>query len=151
VPFGTDTFSIYKSMYDREFKFVARHKHRVAIFEADPLASPFIEAAFGGFPSEGPLQPLAQAYINAFDPVRLTPDAANWVKVTKEEFRLPLTFTMEGLKPDHTGWSMPTLFVVDPSSPLDLVDLWNIRQFHPQILPMSMAWGEASARPLCGR
>jgi len=47
VPFGTDTFSIYKSMYDRDFKFVARHKHRVALFEADPLASPFIEAAFG--------------------------------------------------------------------------------------------------------
>src|SRR5262249_993811 len=96
--------------------------------------------AFGGFPDEGPLQPLARAYTDAFDPVRLVPDAENWVKVIKEEFQLPLSFTMEGLKTDHTGWSMPTLFVADPSSPLDLIDLWNIRQFHPQILPMSIAW-----------
>jgi hypothetical protein len=161
VPFGTDTFSIYKSMYDREYKFVARHSHRVALFEADPDASPFIEAAFGGFPTEGPLQALAGIYADAYDPVRLAPNAANWVKVVKEEFRLPLSFTGETLEPDYNGWHMPTLFVADPSNPLDLIDLWNLRQFHAQVLPMSLAWFQgakdylavliqANHRPLLG-
>jgi hypothetical protein len=112
----------------------------VALFEADPLASPFVEAAFGGFPSDGPLVSFARAYVDAFEPVNLVPNAENWIKVIKEGFRLPLSFTMEGLKPDHNGWSMPTLFVVDSESPLDLIDLWNIRQFQSQILPVNLAW-----------
>jgi hypothetical protein len=52
VPFGMDSFHIYKSMYDREFKFVSRHEQRVALFEGDSAAEAFIEAAFGGFPAE---------------------------------------------------------------------------------------------------
>lgn len=137
LPLGTDVFDIYKAVFDREFKFVSRHERRVAFFES---ASPFLEAAFGGFPAEGPLASLGRAYLDAFDPVKLVPSAENWVKVIKEDFRLPLSFTMETLKPDHNGWSMPTLFVVDPTSTLDLIDLWNIRQFHPSILPVNAAW-----------
>jgi len=91
------SFDIYKAVYDREFKFVSRHEHRVTLFKADPAASPFIEAAFGGFPVDGPLQPLSRAYLDAFDPVKLAPDAENWIKVIKQGFRLPLSFTMESL------------------------------------------------------
>ena len=47
---------------------------------------------------------------------------------------------MESLKRDDNGWNEPTLFVVDPASPLDLIDLWNIRQFHPYILPVNLSW-----------
>ncbi len=140
VPFGTDCTDIYKTMYEREFKFVSRHDRRVALFEADPLASPFVEAAFGAFPSEGPLASLGRAYVSAFAPVNLAASAENWIRVTKEEFQVPLSFTTEGLKPDYSGWSLPTLFVADPASPLDLMDLWNIRQFHPQVLPVNLAW-----------
>jgi hypothetical protein len=68
------------------------------------------------------------------------PSAENWIKVIKEGFRLPLHFTREALKRDPDGWSQPTLFVVDPASPLDLIDLWNVRQFHPQILAVNIAW-----------
>ena len=140
MPFGMDSFDIYEAMYDREFKFVSRHEHRVALFEADPAASPFIEAVFGGFPVDGPLQPLSRAYVEAFDPVKLVPNAENWIKIIKEGFRVPLSFTMESLKRDHSDWTEPTLFVVDPASALDLIDLWNIRQFHPQILPVNLSW-----------
>jgi len=140
MPFGMDSFDIYDAMYDREYKFVSRHERRVALFEANSADAPFIEAAFGGFPADGPLQPLAQAYIDVFDPLKLAPSADNWTRVIKEGFRLPLSFTMESLKPDHNGWSEPTLFVVDPTSPLDLIDFWNIRQFHPQILGVNLAW-----------
>lgn len=140
MPFGMDSFHIYKYMYDREFKFVSRHEQRVALFEGDSAVAAFIEAAFGGFPAEGPLQPLSQAYIDAFDPVKLAPSADNWIRVIKEGFRLPLSFTMEELKRDHDRWSEPTLFVVDPASTLDLIDLWNIRQFHSQILAVNLDW-----------
>jgi hypothetical protein len=146
LPFGMDSFDIYKAMYDREFKFVSRHEHRVALFEADPTASPFIEAVFGGFPADGPLQPLSRAYVDVFDPVKLVPNAENWIKVVKEGFRLPLSFTMESLKRDHSGRTEPTLFVVDPTNSLDLIDLWNIRQFHPQVPFRSFDAGRSPKR-----
>ena len=144
LPFGTDIFDIYKAMYEREFKFVSRHERRVALFEADPTASAFTEAAFGGFPSEGPLESLASAYVDAFDPIKLVPNAENWIKVIREGYRPPLSFTMEGLKREPGGWEEPTLFIADPSSSLDLIDLWNLRQFRSQVLPVNLHWLQES-------
>jgi hypothetical protein len=144
IPFGLEAFDIYKAMYDREFKFVGRHERRVAIFEADPPAAAFIEAAFGGFPADGPLAALSRVYADVFDPVKLVPSAENWVKVTRDDFHFPLDFTLEGLKADHNSRSEPTLFVADPASSFDLIDLWNIRQFHSQILPVNLAWFQDS-------
>ena len=141
VPFGTCIFQVYKDLYEREFKFVRRHEHDgIAILETDAASALFVGAAFGAFPSSGPLAPISQAYVDAFDPVRLAANVENWIRVVKEGFRLPLNFTREGLKRDPDGWGEPTLFVVDPASTLDMIDLWNIRQFHPQILPISLPW-----------
>ena len=127
-------------MYEREFKFVPRHERRVAVLASDTVDASFVEASFGGFPTSGPLAPLSQAYVDAFDPLKLAPSAENWIKVVKEGFRGPLHFTTEGLKREPGGWSEPALFVVDPSSTLDLIDLWNIRQFHRQIFPINLSW-----------
>ena len=140
MPFGLDCFGIYETMYHREFKFVSRHERRVAHFESPPDQSLFIEASFGAFPTDGPLRRLARDYADAFDPVPLAPNAENWMKAIRDGFQFPLSFTMEGLKRDFHGLSEPTLVIVDPTSPLDLIDLWNMRQFHPQILPISVSW-----------
>jgi hypothetical protein len=75
MPFGMDSFDIYNAMYDREFKFVSRHERRIALFDVDPVAAPFIEAAFGGFPTDGPLQSMSHAYIQVFDPAKIVPSA----------------------------------------------------------------------------
>lgn len=140
VPFGTDIFHVYRGLYEREFKFVPRHEHRVSIVEAEGSVTPFIEAIFGGFPATGPLAALSQAYADAFSPTRLAATSENWMKVVKEGFRQPLYFTREGIKREPGGWNPPTLFVVDPTSALDLTDLWNIRQFHSEILPVNFSW-----------
>jgi hypothetical protein len=140
VPFGTDIFHVYEELYEREFKFVSRHERRVAIFESAASGDAFAAANFGEFPTEAPLSGRKTAYLDAFDAVKLEPTAENWVKAIRERYELPLHFTRECLKREPDGWSDPTLFVVDPSSPLDLIDLWNLRQFHPQVLGVSIAW-----------
>lgn len=145
TPFGQNIFDLYKNLYEREFKFVPRHEHHVALFESgSPDDNAFVEAAFGGFPKHGPLEPIAQAYRDAFDPEQLVPNAESWALVIKERFRLPLHFTRQGLKRDPEGWSQQILFVVDPTSAPDLIDLWNIRQFHPVVLPVNLQWFEES-------
>jgi hypothetical protein len=140
VPFGTDIFYVYEELYEREFKFVARHERRVAIFDMDAAGGAFIAASFGEFPESGPLSHRSKAYLDAFEPAKLAPTPENWVKAIKERYELPLHFTREYLKRDPDGLSDPTLFVVDPTSTLDLIDLWNIRQFHPQVLGVNVTW-----------
>jgi hypothetical protein len=120
---------------------VPRHDRRIALFEngsADDDA--FVEAALGGFPKSGTLEPLAQAYVDAFDPEKLIPNATNWARVFKDGFRVPLHFTRHGLTRDPEGSHDPIIFVVDPTSAPDLLDLWNIRQFCPYVLPVNLRW-----------
>ena len=142
VPFGTDVFYVYKQLYEREFKFVPRHERRIAVFEGD---SAFIEAAFGALPTSRRLTHISQAYVDAFGPVMFIPTAENWVKVVREEFQLPLHFTRESLKRDPVRWGEPTLFVVDPKSPLDLLDLWNIFGMY-ELSEEELVWNREPAR-----
>ena len=59
TPFGLNIFDLYKDLYEREFKFVPRHDRHVALFENGPSDDDaFTEAAFGGFPKSGALEPL---------------------------------------------------------------------------------------------
>ena len=106
----------------------------------------FIEAVFGGFPAEGLLASMQTAYGDAFKPVEIAADAAGFIQIIKKRLRFPLYFTREGLKRDHGGFGHdePTLFVVDPDSPLDLIDFWNSRVFHSFVLPVSTRWFQDS-------
>ena len=141
TPFGLSIFDLYRDLYDREFKFVRRHNSRVVLFENGTTSDAFVEAAFGGFPTDELFSPLVKAFGQMFDPLRLVPSSENWAKVVKESYLAPLLFTAHGLKRDGGGYSSgPTLFVVDPNSPIDLIDLWNLRQFLPSVLPINVDW-----------
>ena len=39
MPFGVNIFDLYKDLYEREFKFVSRHNHRIALFENGSAAN----------------------------------------------------------------------------------------------------------------
>ena len=51
-----------------------------------------------------------------------------------------MLLTREGLKLENSGWDEPTIFVADPASPSDLIDLWNTRLFHGRVLPVNISW-----------
>ena len=117
-----------------------RHDERAVLFESGTTHDSFVEAAFGGFPTDGFLAAFSGAYCEAFDPLRLLPSAENSIKVIKENCATPLRFATHGLKRDHDGYGEPTLFVVDPNSAIDLIDLWNLRQFTRNVLPVNIDW-----------
>jgi hypothetical protein len=141
LPFGTSVFAIYEELYEREFKFVQRDDHRVALFERDEDNAAFVEAAFGGFPNDGFLAPLEKAYMDVFNPLKLTPNAEMSTRVIREELRTPLYFTRQDItrEPARRSDNL-TLFVVDPRNPLDLIDLWNIRSFSRYVVPVNIQW-----------
>ncbi len=150
IPLGTNMFHLYRDLYEREFKFVPRRERRVALMATDTENAPFVECFLGGFPVAGPLGSLAQAYQDAFDPATLAPTAENWIRVVREGFLSPLLLTREGLKTENSGWDEPTIFVADPTSPCDLIDLWNLRLFHGRVLPVNVSWLKESGDFLIG-
>ena len=141
-PFGTNILQVYRNLYEREFRFVSRDGDRVATVITSSVDGAFIEAALGGFPADGALASLQKAYADVFKPVEVSADAAGFIRTIKEGFRFPLYFTRAGLKRDYErlGLDQPTLFVADPESPLDIIDMWNFRLFHFPMLPISARW-----------
>lgn len=141
-PVGLGIIGVYKALYEREFKFVARHDHRVAQFkDGAPEDEPFLDAVCGGFPRTGMLEPLEHAYRDSFAPQMLKANAKNWIKALQEGLSFPLHFTAHEIEraPDG-GFGEPILFVADPASPLDMIDLWNIRLFRRHVIPINLRW-----------
>lgn len=145
-PFGTSVEHVYRRLYEREFRFVSRDGDRVAAVSTAGIDGGFIEAALGGFPAGGGLASVRTAYTDAFRPAEIAADAAGFVRIIKEGLRGPLYFTREGLKRDPLAFWLnePTLFIVDPDSPPDLIDFWNCRLFRSSVLPISTRWLEDS-------
>jgi hypothetical protein len=149
--FGTKIIDVYRDLFEREFRFVPRHEHRVALIDTTTSDAAFVEAAFGGFPSLGALAPLSQSYIDAFNPTRFSADAECYLRILKEGFQAPLRFTRHSLKREPgRGGDDPALFVADPDSSLDLIDLWNLRLFHPSVVPVSLRWFQESRDFIAG-
>lgn len=144
LPFGLDSAASYRAIWDRDFKFQSEHRPQAAIFSAGGDDA-WIEMAFGGFPSAGPLAALSDAYRRMFRPAELAPNADSWREVTEEKFIPPLSFNDNELTA-HFGRrdNRLTVFVADPGSPLDLLDCWNLRQVCRDVLVVNLNWLSAA-------
>ena len=140
VAFGLEVFEVYRDLYNRAYRFVPRDEHRIALVKGTGRAMAFAEAVFGGFPDDERLSHIPQGFVDAFDPTTLEPTAENWIKVVREGFRTPLQFTGQSLDVDYRWPRDPTLFVMNPSNPLDLIDFWNLRLFRRDVLPLNLDW-----------
>ncbi len=144
-PFGLSIFDLYKALYEREFKFKSRHAARIGLFTAASREDePFVEAVCGGFPKKGRFAHIERAYCDAFAPraVKLAPKT--WETSVREGWRSALQFTREGIdRAPGNGLEDPILFIADPTNPLDLVDLWNIRLFQRNVLAINARWFRA--------
>jgi hypothetical protein len=140
--FGITVSAIYRKLYERDFRFVTRDGDRVTSIDNTGQDGAFLDATFGGFPSNGWLQSTADHYVKAFAPLAINADAVGFETIIKKRLGFPLSFTLEGLKLDYgrSGRDNPTIFVPDPDSPYDLIDLWNLRLFHSDVLPVSARW-----------
>jgi hypothetical protein len=145
IPFGLSMFDVYRHLYEREFKFLRRQEQPAVLFETGSDDDTFVEAAFGAFPSEGLLSALGEAFAKTFNAQRLKPSGENWMKVIREECTTPLVLTAHAIRREPDGYGELTLFIADPNSPTDMLDLWNLRQFTPYVVPINAHWASAAA------
>ncbi len=144
VPFGLSMFDIYEHLYAREFRFVSRHEHRVAVVTSSDDDAPFTEAVYGCFPESGYLSPLGKRYTAALDPKKFTSNVETWSRFADERHYPPLALTRYGIEIRYPHSDGQTIFIFDPSSALDLIDFWNLRQFNHRILPVNAGWIDSS-------
>lgn len=148
--FGLDVADVYRERYSTEFQFVHRRDSLVANFEDDDRYGPYLEAAFGGFPKTAALSYIRRGYEDALRPTTLKADPSSWLRVIRERGHTPLSVSCHDLKPLSGSGSDLTIFVVDPTSSWDLLDLWNLRLIRTNVLPINADWMPDLKEYLCG-
>jgi hypothetical protein len=98
----------------------------------------FVEAAFGAFSEHPQLAYISQAFYDAFDPITLPATYDSWRRVRDEGFQTPLDFTRLKIEARYYDDASRTVFILDPRSTLDLIDLWNLRLFRRDVLPVPL-------------
>ena len=92
------------------------------------------------FPDDPSLQQFEHDYKSVFRPalVNATPDAIP--SLTNDNARSPLIATLHGLDVQSLNREELRIFLFDPNSSLDLIDLWNLRIFFRFIVPIPIDW-----------
>ena len=138
--FGLSMIDAYGELYAKEYKFKSTHERQVVLFEGRGADAMFIEAVSGMFPYDARLSYFRQFYLDAFEPKIQAPSAGNWVSALESSAKNPLSFTNYRINGHRGGSWNPRVFVVDPTSPLDILHLWNLRQFNGNVLPFNVHW-----------
>ena len=138
--FGLHIFDVYRELHRTTFQFVRRHDSFVALFRGRSRHGAYLDATFGGFPKHKVLSYIQQGYEEVFDPTILKHELSAWLRLNNEGGRTPLTFTHHALERRFDIERDRTIFVANPTSPLDLLDLWNLRLTGRQVLPVNSEW-----------
>ena len=138
--FGLNILDVYEEMYHTEYRFVPRRDSFVALFHDRSRHGAYVDATFGGFPQEEALSHIQRSYEHVFEPTILLHQPSNWLRLIKERGRTALAITNHSLKvSSDTGWN-PTIFIANPTSPIDLLDLWNLRLIRRNVLSVNSEW-----------
>jgi hypothetical protein len=135
--FGLSALDIYKDLYQEEFKFASRKPRKVAAFQN---ADPYCEAVFGDFPRAQTFRYLKKAYVDVCEPQTFPATAESCLKLFREGHLTPLRAGLHKLDVTFENRDDPTIFVLDPTKTVDLIDFWNLRQFRKNVLPINVNW-----------
>ena len=138
--FGLNIIEAYRELHSRQYAFEPRPKKKALLFEGRDASATFSAAVSGAFPDSDELQFFRANFLRAFDARIRVPSAKCWVRYLASSANDPLRTTCHGLirHPDRS-WH-PRVFFADPGSSHDLIDLWNLRQFHSNVLPFNVRW-----------
>lgn len=138
--FGLHIFDVYQELHRTTYQFVRRQDSFIALFHDHSHHGAYLDATFGGFPQYEGLSYIQQGYKIVFDPTILKPEPSDWLRLNNKGGRTPLTFTHHALEKRFNIERDQTIFVAKPTSPLDLIDLWNLRLTERHVLPVNSEW-----------
>jgi hypothetical protein len=135
---GCDIFNVIVHLYNHEFKYQRRHKRPFALIE--PGNDSFYELFGGAYPSDDALKYIADGYRDVFEPETLPASSSSFTKYLQEGYAGPSWVTRHALQEANNGHRGPTIFVLDPQDPQDVIDAWNYRLIERNAIPVNLGW-----------
>ena len=141
--YGLSVIDVYRHLYETRFQFVQRNTPHVALVSAisDGFGA-FAACLFGGFPKQKFLKYFDAAFNDVFAPkkVRLNPKIL--LELYKNRAVSALHMGSAELEVDFVNHEDPALFVMDARQPNDLIDFWNYRAVHRDVVGIPVQWIE---------
>lgn len=135
--FGQCIFDVLLSTYNNERRFHLKEEHP-AVFSKS--GSVFAEACIGMYPKDDGLKYLPKAFQDVFKPEEVDSSPTTWRKIYGDRLITPLHFTNKHIERQRYWHHEPIIYVFDPQSSVDLIDLWNLRIEPSPILPVPIEW-----------
>ena len=139
--YGLGVLDLYRHLFKREFQFVRRNKHNlISVVAEEKSFDGFAACVFGTFPSNPLLRYFGKAYEEAFDPRKIVLNATTLEELYRSGFTSALTVGHSQIEVEYKDYHDPILFVLDAAESKDLVDFWNLRAVHRNVLPIPVQW-----------
>lgn len=150
---GISSALVYGNLHRDLFRFLRTAGPEAVIPQAKAPHRDMASACFGLFPSERGSGSLASRYETALEATGITVSPETLLSLhgysSKSEARLlwPLEVGSEGLRVYGPGWRRgeQAFFLLDPESPIDLIDFWNVRASGRPAIPVPLDWAEEVA------
>jgi hypothetical protein len=142
---GLSIVDVLRYLYKTERRFVLRENAN-AVLVKPQLGSGLSEAIFGAYPERKDAEYFSSWYKNVFHPAELPPTPSSWIDAFEKNAMTPLRVTRHDLEPRRYWHHNLVVFVFDPTSAADLIDLWNLRLEPHPVIPVPADW----VQPLCG-
>jgi len=137
--FGLSITDAMRDIYTKELQFETRHPRIACLIKPDSK-SLVTEAVFGCYPTGKELDHFQENYQTIFKPEEVLASPASWRNVFRKGYLTPLHFTRYKIEVEGNWDDVLTLFVFDPASTLDCIDLWNMRSEQRSVLPVPVDW-----------
>lgn len=146
VTYGLNVSTILKEHYEKQFKFKQRHKIEAVLPKTKKSNELFLASLFGAYPESKNHKYFIENYKTVFSPKELEVTSKNLASIFKKRPISPLQIGSSFLDVSRRSWSKdPTIFLIDPSKPSDLIDFWNLRALGWRIFPIPKNWTEDMA------
>ena len=136
-------------MYREEFRFELRHQHNIV--HVEPKENDFVgfvAAIFGSFPTQEELGYFERNYKDIFNPEHKLLDAAVLLELYQSRYISAVGVGCTKLQILYRDRGDSKLFILDARRSQDLVDFWNLRATHRNVIPVPIQWIE-DLSPFC--
>lgn len=143
--YGLTLMDVCEALYQDSFRFVQRHPPKVTIPKPGERRDDLLMAAtFGAFPIEEPLSAFHRDFTNALGATDETVTRDEFYGLFQPNVLFPLRVGAHALsRHTHKQWSPdPMLFYMDESSPIDIIEFWNLRALGWRVKPLPRSWAD---------
>lgn len=137
--FGLSIVDAMRDIYTRELRFEMKQSQPALLVEPQK-GSLLTEAVFGCYPTGKLVDYFRANYRSVFAPQECSATPEAWLSAFKKGDLTPMRFTRYKVEVESNWRNDLTLFVFDPVSSLDCIDLWNMRSEPRWVLPVPIDW-----------